>query len=195
MVEETKSTAHVVDRQRLPTLFPTHAHSPLFWEALGRAIATFGFLEEVLARAIFAFTATKPISESEFEAEFRKWRPALERALYDPLGNLIDAYGKAVRSYPGTTIENLERLLDDLREASTYRNVLCHGSWRCPDDQGRSMPFFFDPKLRVFEIAIYIAFLLRGQKCAVELCCAVVNSVTHMGWQFPGSAGPGKPIV
>lgn len=22
----------------------------------------------------------------------------------------------------------------------------------------------------------------------------VINVVTHMGWQFPGSSGPGKPI-
>jgi hypothetical protein len=27
-----------------------------------------------------------------------------------------------------------------------------------------------------------------------ELVCVVVSSVTHMGWQFPGSHGPGLPI-
>jgi hypothetical protein len=26
------------------------------------------------------------------------------------------------------------------------------------------------------------------------LACAVMNTVTQMGYQFPGSSGPGKPI-
>jgi hypothetical protein len=35
----------------LPPGFPTQAHSPAFWEALGRAVATFGFLGEMLGKA------------------------------------------------------------------------------------------------------------------------------------------------
>ncbi len=33
----------------LPPSFPTHQHSPKFWEQLGRTVATFGCLEEVRA--------------------------------------------------------------------------------------------------------------------------------------------------
>ena len=72
--------------------------SPSRWENLGRTIATFGFLEEVLGKAIFAFTATTRYPESDVEAAFDKWLPTLERALIDPLAGLIDAYGKAVRN-------------------------------------------------------------------------------------------------
>jgi hypothetical protein len=42
----------------------------MFWETLGRTIATFGFLEEVLGKAIFAFTATTRHQESEIDAAF-----------------------------------------------------------------------------------------------------------------------------
>ncbi len=49
----------IVDRDKLPPLFPTHRHSPQIWEQLGRTVATYGFLEEVLGKAIFAFTATR----------------------------------------------------------------------------------------------------------------------------------------
>ena len=56
--DATESKRFIVDLNKLPSLFPTHRHSPMFWEALGRTIATFGFLEEVLGKAIFAFTAT-----------------------------------------------------------------------------------------------------------------------------------------
>jgi len=80
----------VVDITNLPPLFPTHRHSAVFWENLGRTIATFGFLEEVLGKAIFAFSATTPYPESEVEAAFEKWLPTLERALIDPAWKMGD---------------------------------------------------------------------------------------------------------
>jgi len=33
------------------------------------------------------------------------------------------------------TLTNLDDLLEALSKASVIRNVLCHGSWRSPDDQ------------------------------------------------------------
>jgi hypothetical protein len=67
----------------------------------------------------------------------------LEQTLSDALSRLIDTYGKAVRDHGGATIENIDVLIDHLREAATLRNVLCHGSWnKKPDVEGRSIPFF-----------------------------------------------------
>lgn len=165
----TELKRYVVDCKNLPENFPTHGHGGEFWEASGRAVATFGFLEEILGKAIFAFTATREIPEDEIQAEFEKWVPTLQRALSDPLGGLIDTYDDAVRNNNAATIENLDSLLDRLREAATLRNVICHGSWRPPDEQLRQH--------------------------IVELICNVINTVTHMGWQFPGSSGSGNPIV
>lgn len=193
MEDEVKR--HGIDRSGLPDLFPTHAHPPKFWEALGRTIATFGFLEEVLGKAIFAFTGTRRFaSRAEAEEAFRSWLPTLERALHDALGGLIDTYGKAVRDHSGATIENLEELLTDLRAASAIRNVLCHGSWRKPDAHGRSVPLFVTRKLQVFDTGVDVAFLDRTRRDAVGLATSVIETVTHMGWQFPGSSGPGNPI-
>ena len=75
-----------VDIDRIPSNFPTHRHDAVFWEALGRAVGTFGFLEEILGKAIFAFTATRQIPPDQIESEYAKWHPTLERALEDPLG-------------------------------------------------------------------------------------------------------------
>jgi hypothetical protein len=161
---------------------------------LGRAVATFGFLEETLGKAIFSFTGTREIPADQIQAEFEKWLPTLERALSDPLGGLIDAYGKSVRNNKAATITNLDSLLEDLRKAAVLRNVLCHGSWRVPDKQGRCIPFFVDKKNRIFDTPIDIAYLNQVRRHVVELTCEVVNTVTHMGWQFPGSSGPGSPI-
>ena len=89
--------ARVVDVNALPSDFPTHRHDAVFWERLGRTVATYGFLEEILGKAIFSFTATKRYDATEVDAAFEKWLPTLERALTNSLGNLIDRYGKAVR--------------------------------------------------------------------------------------------------
>ena len=42
-------TRYVIDHENLPESFPTHHHTGEFWEVWGRAVATYGFLEEILA--------------------------------------------------------------------------------------------------------------------------------------------------
>jgi hypothetical protein len=182
-----------VDIDRLPPAYPTHRHEAAFWEALGRAVATFGFLEEVLGKAIFAFTATREIPPDQIEEEYNKWLPALERALVDPLGGLIDSYSSAARKHQHVP-PFVDDLVQKLREAAVWRNAICHGSWQTPNDEGRSLPFYVDKKRGVFETPINIADLEQLQRHVTELACMVVNSVTQMGYRFPGSTGPGKPI-
>lgn len=185
----------VIDRKKLPNQFPTHVHSPEFWEALGRAIATFGFLEEVLGKAIFVFTGTRRYEPEEVDEAFRAWLPRLERALTDQLWNLAESYAKAVRDNPAATIQNVDELVDDIKKATVIRNVLCHASWRMPDSRGASIPFFINRQLEVFETPVDIQYLRQVQAHVVHLACTVIESVTHMGWQFPGSGGLGKPIL
>lgn len=193
-VTEETPARHIVDIDRLPTRFPTHRHEGVFWESLGRAVATFGFLEEVLGKAIFSFTATRPYDESEIQKAYAEWLPKLERALIDPLGPLIDAYGKAVRENPTATIEDLDDLLHDLRKAAITRNILCHGSWRIPDANGASVPFFVNRQREIVETAMNCEYIDQVQRHTAELACSVISTVTSMGWRFPGSTGPGRPI-
>ncbi|MDR3043937.1 MAG: hypothetical protein LBU75_06690 [Desulfovibrio sp.] len=185
----------IIDRDRLPEFYPTHRHLAQFWEYLGRAIATFGFLEEVLGKAIFAFTATRRYdSTEEVGAAYEAWLPQLQHALSDQLCNLAEKYGKAVRNNTDSTISNVDELVNDIKEATKLRNVLCHGSWRIPDGAGKSLPLFVNKNNEKFETAIDVEFLCTVQRYVAELACAVIDSVTHMGWQFPGNAGPGKAI-
>jgi len=187
-----KLTPHFIDSDRLPEKFPTHRHEPKFWESLGRAIATFGFLEEVLGKAIFSFTATRPYEEAEIEQAYLEWLPKLEHALIDPLRNLIDVYERAVRDNPNAVIDNLDRLLSNLREVSKMRNILCHGSWRIPDRSGASVPLFVNRQKLIIDIAMDQPYIDQVQRHAADLACAVINTVAQMGWQFPGSSGPGR---
>lgn len=184
----------VIDWKNLPPSFPTHAHDAQFWENLGRTVATFGFLEEVLGKAIFAFTATKQYSEEAVAEALEQWLPKLEQSLHQTLNPLIDIYVKSVKDHQGSTLQNLAELEHDLREAAKMRNVLCHGSWRMPNEDGGSVPFFVNKQMMVFDTSVDVAFLQQTQAHVAELACAVINSVTHMGWQFPGGAGTGTPI-
>ena len=54
---------------------------------------------------------------------------------------------------------------------------------------------FVNRQKEVFEAPIDVAYLRQVQAYVVELISGVVSSVTHMGWQFPGGTGPGKPLV
>src|SRR5262249_23127378 len=101
MNDEVKRS--IVDRDKLSSLFPTNPHSPQFWEQLGRTIATYGFLEEALGKAILAFTGTRDYRPEEIDAAFQAWIPQLERALSDQLWNLAETYGKVARDNPATT--------------------------------------------------------------------------------------------
>ena len=195
MTKDGSGDSRIVDPDSLPAKFPTHRHEGRFWESLGRAVGTFGFLEEILGKAIFALSATKPYDRAEIDAAYEKWARRLEKALTDPLGNLIEDYEKTMREHPDATTEDLDYLIGRLREASRIRNVLCHGSWQVPDLQGAAVPLFVDRKRNVFDAAVDYAFLDQVQQHVAELSCAVMNSVTRMGWQFPGSSGLGRPIV
>jgi hypothetical protein len=44
------------------------------------------------------------------------------------------------------------------------RNVLCHGSWRKPDADGRSVPFFVNRRLEVFEDSVDVAYCSKPKK-------------------------------
>jgi hypothetical protein len=195
MTHQAKPQRAITDLENLPLDFPTHRHSPEFWEQLGRTVATYGFLEEVLGKAIFAYTATRIYEPEEAEIAYEAWLPTLERALTDQLSRLAKSYQNAVRDNPDNTTDNMDDLVDDIEKATVIRNVLCHGSWRSPDANGASVPLFVNRKLGVFRTAIDTVYLRQVQIHVAELACAVMNSVTHLGRQFPGGGGPGKPIA
>lgn len=193
-MSEISQGRYLIDRSRLPVDYPAHRHKAEFWEALGRAVATFGFLEEVLLKAIFALTATTHVEMGNAETAYAEWAKKLKRSLSEPLRKLIDTFGKAVRENQDSTLENLDDLLADLRQVASIRNVICHGSWPPPDASGACIPFYVNRNGEKFETPVDTAYLnqLRGVAC--DLACSVIDTVTHIGWQFPGSDGPGRIV-
>ena len=199
MQEPKPLVPHIVDVSQLPDLHPTHLHCEEFWCSLGRAVATFGFLEEVLKRAILALTGTYPAppDEADVPAAVEAWRDVVSRSLVGTLSPLIDTFGKSARFHPDSKHENLDDFLLDLRAAAKLRNIICHGSWGAPDLDGGSVPFYVTGKAgveQVFSVPVTVAWLDQLRAHTAELACGVVNTVTHMGYQFPGAAGPGQPV-
>lgn len=189
-----KEYGHIIAREELPVDYPTHAHSAQFWEELGRTVAAFGFLEEMLGKAIFALTGMKEFDPEADPDAFGEWIKTLEKALTDQLGGLVLAYEKALAENDKTKGQDYAGLIKELKKAKDIRNVLCHGSWGKPDDQGRTLPKFVNRKIAVFETLVDIEFLQTTRKAVVNLTCDVLDSVTSLGFQFPGSESPGKVL-
>lgn len=190
----TRHPGSVVNLAKIPERHPTQFHAAEFWEELGRVVATFGYLENTLARAIFALTGTREYPDDEIEDALAKWLPTLKSALSDALGNLVKSFKSAVANHQDANVLGLDELISDLREAARLRNVLCHGFWGVPDASGKSLPFFVDKKGEIFETAVDLEFLRQVQRQTALLAGVVISTVTHMGWQFPGSGGPGRKV-
>jgi hypothetical protein len=165
-------------------------HETEFWEWLGRAVATYGFLEEVLGKAIFAFSGARTYPEAELPQAMKAWQTLLERAVSETLNPLIGIYASAVKENPKATIPDFDELVSHLREAAKLRNVICHGSWQPPNSAGASVPLYVAKNgLAIFETPIDIDYLKQLQSHVAKLAAAVVSSVTYMGWNFPGTTG------
>ncbi|MCZ7912288.1 hypothetical protein O9X94_23425 [Agrobacterium leguminum] len=190
------NAGHVVKFDELPDAYPTHRNQADFWEWLGRVVGTFGFLENTLARAIFAFSGTREYAEEDVQSAFAAWVPKLEKSLSDTLYPLIKTYEQEVLSHQHTKPENFGALIRDLKEAAELRNVLCHGSWSVPNAEGASVPFFMRSKDKmVFDSPVDVRYLKQTQKGTMELAVAVINTVTVMGYRFPGiTKGLGRDI-
>lgn len=194
-MSEVKKT--MVDRDNLPKQFPTHRHTPEFWEKLGRTVATFSFLEEILKKAIFALDATQAYSsEEELKNAYDKWSAKLETMMTDQLYKLTVSYQNATKNHQefSSEAEIVNELVEAIKKASKIRNILCHGSWGVPDSNGKSIPFFMNRNLEILETQIDVAFLEQVQVHVTDLICDVINSITSKGWRFPSWNNPGKPI-
>ena len=102
------------------------------------------------------------------------------------------SYEKALGENERTKGTDFTVLIAELRNAKDIRNALCHGSWDKPDDQGRAVPKFVNRKLMIFDTPIDIGFLKETRAALTSLTCDILDSVTSVGIQFPGSDSPGE---
>jgi hypothetical protein len=194
MTETDGFEGYVIDREKLDTDYPTQFQSPELWQELGRTVAAFGFLEEMLSKAIFALTGAKEFDPAGDPEAFNAWIKTLEKALTDQLGGLIVRYESALSENQRTKGNDYTNQIAGLKSAKDIRHALCHGSWGKPDEAGLTVPKFVNRRLEVFETPIGIAFLRQTRSALRHMICDVLDSVTSVGYQFPGSESPGEQL-
>jgi len=189
-----------IDRKGLPNEYPTHLHQSKFWAELGRTIATFGFLEETLGRAIFAINLTTEYDEKDIAKALDKWKSTLPLNLTDTLPPLAERFEAGVKGHQEANKARAAHIAAEVKRLAEIRNALCHGSWRKPDVQDKSQLHYMakkavtDTGVKPFEPKISIKWMQKRRAEALELICDVIDIVTELGWQFPGSTGPGDVI-
>lgn len=111
-------------------------------QALGHAVAGFGFLEEALKRAIFSLTR-QGLGRDADDAALQKWLRRMEEIADDSLGTLIDSFVAAIGR---ARIDDRHLLAEALTEIRLKRNLLCHASWRPAEQPGYWHPTFINTR-------------------------------------------------
>jgi len=178
----------------LEKYYPTQKHSADFWEHLGRVVATFGFLEEIMAKAYLAFTGNKKLSfnsDKELEEAYEKWGKELEKVATGQLSFLLKKYKEATKDLEHKIDINM--LYSEVKEANDIRNMLCHASWRAPLQDGKSPLFYARGKgenLETCQQLIDVEYLKQVQESVADITIRVFETVKDQGFDFPGIETP-----
>lgn len=92
---------------------------------IGWAVASFGHLEDMLKRAIFALDRRR-LPASIHDSDFRNWLRRMDHVAADSLGTLIERLDRTLLSEGRADPE----LIGQLDEVKSWRNLLCHANWR-----------------------------------------------------------------
>ncbi|MFD2441568.1 hypothetical protein ACFSS8_18385 [Paracoccus kondratievae] len=119
---------------------PPETHYTLpsdFSAALGQCVASFGWLEEIIKRTIYALDRAR-LADDLTEEELQTWLSRMSNLADDSMGTLIEQLDAAMRRHPGLRDRN--RITDHLGEIRLHRNLLCHASWRPTEERGAGIP-------------------------------------------------------
>lgn len=124
-----------------------HALPDDFAAALGRAVAGFGWLEEVIKRTIYVLDRVR-LADDLSQADMQRWLRRISDIADDSMGTLVEQLDAALRRHPG--VKGRDQLNDRLVEIKLLRNLLCHASWRPADQPGRWHPAFVNTHGQAF---------------------------------------------
>ena len=182
----------IVERERLPSDWPVHKGNRELWEELGRTIASFGFLEDTLARAYFAITRSRVCREEEVTEEFvQHWIQSLEKSLYDNLSGLTKRIRKAFADDGRVPQDAGANIVDRLKALNVWRNALCHGTWTHFDANGSARLRFFrktSEGIEALDNSLSREDIASIRSETVDLTVSLMEVTRLIGVPFPGSA-------
>lgn len=112
-------------------------------QAIGQAVAGFGWLEEVLKRTIYSLDRAR-LADDLSEVELQAWQQQMSEIADDSMGTLIEQLDAALRRHPG--IRDRVALNEALKEIRQNRNLLCHASWQPSGRAGHWHPAFVNTR-------------------------------------------------
>lgn len=118
-----------------------------FAAALGQSIAAFGWLEEVMKRAIYALDRAR-LAQDLNPDEMERWTKHMNDVADDSMGTVIDQLDAAMRRHPG--VQHRLEVTDELQALKQFRNLFCHASWNPTKTEGRWHPAFVHSKTGPF---------------------------------------------
>ncbi|WP_347266776.1 hypothetical protein [Paracoccus sp. (in: a-proteobacteria)] len=156
-----------------------------FAQALGQAVASFGWLEEIIKRTIYALDRAR-LAEDLTHEELQTWLTHMENIADDSMGTLIEQLDAAMRRHPGLRERN--RITDRLNEIKQQRNLLCHASWRPTEEKGRWHPAFVNTRGEVFDHSFAVEDLEAAREATIEIGRRVLRVMRATGVQgeWPG---------
>ena len=118
------------DQWVVPRGWPTNRGTAAFWEELGRTIATFGMLEDVLARVFYVVSGQRQADPDEDpKIQMERWNKELRAGLSDTLEGITEKLRKEWKRENPELPDKKRDVLGKLKALSRMRNKMCHGAW------------------------------------------------------------------
>lgn len=148
-----------------------------FAAAIGHAVASFGFLEEALKRAIFALSRDG-LGETPNDRALAAWLRRMEEIADDTMGTLIDQF---VKQMGRAQVRGRDDLARDLRAIRKSRNMLCHASWKPVADSPRWHPAFLNTKGESFPDDLSAEDIYRIHEATLNAAARIVSIMRATG--------------
>ena len=121
-------------KDTFPEDWPTHKGAPEFWEEIGRTVASFAVLEDILARVLVAVTGSREYDEEEVSKEdlqdlVKQLNEGLEKPMYDNLTVLINRLDETHFPDEGNFGRLRVELVRRMRLYNPWRYAISHGAW------------------------------------------------------------------
>ena len=154
-----------------------------FAQALGQTIASFGWLEEIIKRTIYALDRAR-LADDLTHDELQTSLTHMGNIADDSMGTLIEQLDAAMRRHPG--LHERTPITDRLAEIKQQRNLLCHASWRPTAEKGRWHPAFVNTGGKVFDRSFTAEELESIRQATVDIGTRVLRVMratgTHGKW-------------
>ena len=188
-----------IDRARLPEHWPTNRAPGEFWETLGRTVATFSHLEDMMVRAWFGLTSTHGFEDMEQAgAAFPNWERDLKSSLTDSLHLLARKLERAFKDDDRIPDDFANAFLARLSEIRIWRNALLHGAWQEFREDGSVELRHFKrgnegPERLENRLSVEVLSSIRGE--TVDLMIDLVEILNMADIHFPGTAWSGADVT